>query len=83
MSKVIGVVIDGETGWHAVNVSGTDYATLCGIDPDDPSIGHTGTVEPKRGQKIDCQECYSAWRGVVDLALKQTNFSLALIEPAS
>jgi hypothetical protein len=77
MGKIIGVVIDGETSWHAANVgTGPDYATLCGIDPDDPAIGHTGTVEPKRGQKITCQECFNAWRGVVDLALRQSDFSL-------
>lgn len=77
MNKIIGVLIDGEASWHAANVGGgPDYATLCGIDPDDPGIGHMGTVEPTRGQKITCQECFSAWRCAIKLKLRQSDFDV-------
>ena len=77
MSKVIGVIVGETTEWHAVNgVAGPDYATLCGLDPNDSTVGHYGTVEPKRGQKITCQECYNIWRGVTDMRLRESSFDL-------
>ena len=43
----IGVKIDGEVSWHAERDDGIDYDTLCGIDSNDPSIGHQGNVTAK------------------------------------
>ena len=74
MSNVIGVTIDGETEWHVVSIGATDHNTMCGIDADDPNIGHTGTVEPKRGQKINCQTCKTMWLGMRSLRLRAANF---------
>ena len=73
MSKVIGVVIDGEPSWHAQGVL-SDYDTLCGVDANDPTIGHGGTVTPRRGQKIDCQNCKTMWLNMRALRLRATNF---------
>jgi hypothetical protein len=73
MSKAIGVVIDGETQWHARGVF-DDYDTLCGIDSNDPAIGHQGTMEPLRGQKIDCITCKTIWSNTVALKLRSSDF---------
>lgn len=76
MSKVVGVDIDGEVTWHAQNRGGgPDYVTLCGLDPDDPSIGHNGTVPAQRGQKIDCPQCRAVWQAVALLKLRTTDFN--------
>ena len=76
MSKAIGVIVDGNVEWHAHHHGVGDYNTLCGIDADDPNIGHEGTVEAKRGQKITCQTCREIWRGTVALNLRESSFSL-------
>jgi hypothetical protein len=34
-----------------------DYDTLCGIDANDPFIGHLGTVSVAINTKIDCAAC--------------------------
>lgn len=72
----IGVLIDGSETWHAPAVSGNGYDTLCGIDANDPAIGHGGTIPTKRGQKITCLECYTIWSGMVALRLRRRNFKL-------
>jgi hypothetical protein len=36
-----------------------DYDTLCGIDSNDPAIGHFGTVPVAINTKIDCSACKS------------------------
>lgn len=74
MSKVLGVDIDGVVEWHAPNVAGPDYDTLCGVDADDPAIGHEGLIPAKRGQKITCMQCKMIWEGVVALKLRKSNF---------
>lgn len=75
MSKAIGVDIDGEVVWHARGVV-SDHDTLCGLDSNDPDIGHNGTVEAKRGQKITCSTCYSIWKETVELGLRASNFDI-------
>lgn len=74
MSKAVGVLIDGEETWHAPSVAGPDYDTLCGIDANDSEVGTFGTIEPKRGQKITCVQCYGIWQGVTAMRLRESNF---------
>jgi hypothetical protein len=77
MTKVIGVKVGDEVEWHAANgVAGPDHDTLCGVDANDSAVGHFGTVEAKRGQKIDCQECYNVWKGVTEMRLRKSSFNL-------
>lgn len=75
MSKAIGVNIDGVIGWHAPNAGYMDYDTLCGIDAYDEPIGHLGTVNPKRRQKIDCELCKAIFDGFRDLKLRGSDFA--------
>jgi hypothetical protein len=75
MSKAVGVLIDGVVEWHAPGVAGPDYDTLCGIDANDPTIGHHGLVPAKRGQKITCMNCKMIWEGVVALNLRMASFA--------
>jgi hypothetical protein len=75
INRVVGVTIDGELSWHAANHGPTDHHTLCGIDADDPAIGHTGSIRPPRGQKITCVGCYGIWRGVAALRLRADDFT--------
>lgn len=34
-----------------------DFDTLCGLDSNDPAIGHLGTVPVAINTKIDCAAC--------------------------
>jgi len=74
MSRVIGVSIDGVTEWHAVNIGPTDHNTLCGIDADDPTIGHNGTVLPPHGTKINCTLCKTIYLRFIQAGFKKTDF---------
>lgn len=74
MPKVVGVLINGVPTWHAAGVV-NDYATLCGMDSDDPAIGHQGLVAPTRGQKIECRICKSIWTNTMALKLRVSDFS--------
>lgn len=77
MKNIIGVIVDGETEWHARGVGPSDYDTLCGTDANDPTLGHQGTLQPRRGQKITCWQCHTIWRGVRELNLRQSSFNHA------
>lgn len=72
--KAIGIIEDDDTTWHARGVVG-DYDTMCGIDGDDPAIGHNGVVEAKRGQKISCVECKTIWRNTMAMKLRESDFA--------
>ena len=72
--KTVGILIDGESTFHAASHGHGDYNSLCGIDADDPSIGHGGPVPAARGQKITCQQCFAIWRGTLELKLRASNF---------
>lgn len=54
------LIIKGTTdegvSFHASNADG-DFDTLCGIDFNDPGIGHYGAETAPRGSKIDCPSC--------------------------
>jgi hypothetical protein len=39
-----------------------DYDTLCGIDANDPKIGHLGRVPVAINTKIDCAACKAIWK---------------------
>jgi len=39
-----------------------DYDTLCGIDANDPFIGHFGTVPVAINTKIDCAACKAIFK---------------------
>ena len=73
MAKIIGVLIEDRQTWHAAGIF-ADYDTLCGIDANDPNIGHNGTIEPKSGQKIDCSTCKTMWLNMRALRLRATDF---------
>ena len=76
MVKTVGVMIDGVVEWHAPPAGKMDYATLCGIDPDDPKIGHEGYVDAPGGQKITCRQCNAIWRDVIALKLRGSDFDV-------
>lgn len=72
--KVVGVVVDGATEWHIPGCGGPDYATLCGLDGNDPGVGQTGVVQALTGAKIDCDECKRIWMGLSELRLRMRDF---------
>ncbi len=74
MRKVIGVVINGEITFHAPDASGADYDTLCGIDANDPTIGHGGRVAAPKGQKINCGTCRTIYDCFISLKLRRSDF---------
>ena len=75
MTKVVGVLIDGAVSWLVKSVGISDYDTACGIDAFAQSIGGQGTVDPTRGQKIDCDQCKMLWQGFKELKLKASDFA--------
>lgn len=58
MPKFVTVKCDDETLTHLP--AAADYATLCGLDGDDPAIGLYTLPTPK-GAKIDCEQCQAIW----------------------
>jgi hypothetical protein len=75
--KAIGVEVDGSVEWHVPGVAGADYATLCGLDGNDPAVGQTGTVGAPRGTKINCRECRTIWQRLRQLKLRDSDFVAA------
>ena len=57
MNRFVAVLIDGELTIHLPDVSG-NYATLCGIDGDDPdyTVNQIPACVP-RGAKVNCRFC--------------------------
>lgn len=53
---MIAIRVDDITEVHATGGSGVDYATLCGLDGDDPGAGQYPAELPKQA-KIDCVAC--------------------------
>lgn len=72
ISHIVAVKIEGEIQVHSRGAIG-DYDTLCGIDADDPAIGHQGIAELPKEAKITCGACYqifcAAWK------LRETDFT--------
>lgn len=57
----VGVKLDTGITVHCAAGYG-DYDTLCGIDSNDPQIGHFGTVPVAINTKIDCPACQGIFR---------------------
>lgn len=61
MSDRVAVIQDGVRGIHAGDATG-NYATLCGLDGDDPDQHVQQSMSiVKRGEKINCDQCRSIW----------------------
>jgi hypothetical protein len=73
-TRIVGVMLDGKPTFHAAGHGFGDYDTLCGIDADDPTIGHGGRFKTPRRMKIDCDACYAIWTGTLALRLRKSNF---------
>lgn len=74
--KLVGVHTE-EDGlqWHLPGCI-SDYATLCGLDGDDPGVGQSmETATPPRGQKCNCPHCRAIWTHVVGLHVKLGDFA--------
>ena len=59
-SKRVATVIDGVRQVHMVG-GFTDYDTLCGIDMNDPRLGHFPESLTETSDKIDCDACTRIW----------------------
>lgn len=60
MSRLVTVVVDGDTNVHLPGAT-SDYVTLCGLDGDDPGAAMY-TIATKRGAKVDCEQCQAIWQ---------------------
>lgn len=57
--KIVVVVFAGRRETHIAGLGG--YATLCGLDGDDPHSEQVpGTVD--KGDKVTCHDCFALWR---------------------
>ena len=70
-SKFIAVSVDGVVQIHALSDDGI-YATLCGLDGEDDSVGQE-TVPLPAGAKINCEGC----KGIIRMARKYKESDLA------
>jgi hypothetical protein len=62
--QIVGIFENADktvTTWHMMG-TWNDYATLCGIDGDDPICNQFGVTFGKSTQKIDCPACLATWK---------------------
>lgn len=71
--RIVALKIDGEIQIHAAGDGFGDYDSLCGIDADDPKVGHEGYAELPKKAKIDCAACYSHFLSAK--TLRKSDFS--------
>lgn len=74
-AKIVGVECEGVVRWHVPGVAGPDYATLCGLDGEDPSVGQRLLGKSPRGTKVNCEQCSAVWRGLRALNLRESDFA--------
>ncbi len=55
-TKFVAIMLDGDLTIHALHANGSNYATLCMLDGDDPEIGQEPAEVPENA-KINCQQC--------------------------
>ncbi len=60
-AKRIALEIDGLREIHAAASNNGNYATLCGLDGDDPGIGQQSGGTARPGEKINCHQCIGVW----------------------
>lgn len=60
--EFVAVDVGGDVKVHLPDTTG-NYATLCGMDGDDPhsSVGQKMAELPKRA-KVDCVTCWNIWK---------------------
>lgn len=75
MSRLVTIKCQGETNVHLPDALGS-YATLCGLDGDDPGC-ELETSDTPRGAKVDCDQCASIWQ------LCKTFRASVFLEPVS
>lgn len=62
----------GTVGIHAPGGLAGNYATLCGMDGNDPHIGQSPAKLP-RGARIDCKHCFQIFQTA--RAMRWSDFS--------
>lgn len=73
--KVVGVVsLSGAVDWHVKGCSGSDYATLCLIDPGDVGKRHLGLVGTSMTQRVNCRLCWQMFSNLRALHLQDSDF---------
>ena len=73
-SAIVGVLTDNEMMFHLPASGVSNYDSLCGIDADDPAIGHNGFVNVPKGQKVNCASCKGIYLLIRDLKVRVTDF---------
>ena len=57
--RYVAVSCEGVVGIHLPDATG-NYATLCGVDGDDPAL-QMHMAEVPQNAKVDCRECKQIW----------------------
>jgi len=61
MSKYVAILTGGVVKVHLPHTNG-NYATLCGMDGDDPDpVVDQETVSVPKDAKVDCDDCIAIW----------------------
>lgn len=60
--ELVTIEIEGKPDVHLPGVNG-NYATLCGLDGDDPDAAvQQRTVPTKADARVNCETCRDIWR---------------------
>lgn len=61
-ARRVAIICDGERIVHAVDTTG-NYATLCGMDGNDPHGAVSQSLDRLKGdnEKITCRQCWAIW----------------------
>jgi hypothetical protein len=57
LSRLVAISVDGVVEVHA---SGSTYASMCGIDGDDPGTNQAPAALPPNA-RITCPDCHQLW----------------------
>ena len=62
MPTHLATIIDGKRVVHMAGHPISDYDTACGIDMNDPLLGHHMNNASTTREPIDCAQCFSIWK---------------------
>jgi len=60
-NALISIKCAGTIKTHIID-STDNYATLCGMDGDDPHPGVDQRIMPATGVQVDCPQCVGIWK---------------------
>lgn len=63
----VAIITDEGRQIHVPHPGGSDYATLCGMDGNDPAVGQYGAENCLRNEAVTCDQCKQLYQGVKEM----------------